>query len=480
MKRERRSAVGGRRSAVGGRRSAVGRATLVCGAVLALAVAPLAGQDTIPMDTTRIPTGVRLGLIYETAYRPRLAVKPFGGDVGGGALADAVYRIVRRDLDYSDRFDMLLDLPVALREGQGIRDYAAWNELDLVYLVTGAVQEAEGGFELRLTLHDVVYSTIREMAAFALPPVDDPDFRLAVHAAADEVVRWAIGQPGYAASRILFSVERADGTGQIMMVDSDGENLRNVLEADQPLYSPAWSPDGSMMAYVPRGPEGWRLEERDMRTGRIRILGDESSLYLTPTYSPDGTKMAFAMWIGSGAELYEYDVERYCCLRRLSRRPRIDMSPSYSPDGTRIAFMSDRLIQPHIFIMPARGGEATTLSPFVYGESGFYTSPDWSPTNSYVAFHGRSKGGRFQVMVADARRPGATVQQLTSEGRNEDPSWAPDGRHIVFSGVRAGGVGLYVIDSVTGRIRSLVLGARYRMPDWSERLSDAATLAARP
>lgn len=432
------------------------------------------------MDTTRIPTGVRLGLVYESSYRPRIAVKPFSGDVGGGALADRVHDIVRRDLDYSDRFDMLFDLPPALAEGP-IRDYAAWNELDLVYLVTGSVEQAEEGYLLRLTMHDVVYSSIKEMQAFQLPHVDDPDFRMAVHAAADEVVRWAIGQRGSAASRILFTVERPDSSTEILMVDSDGENVRSVLRSDEKLalYSPAWSPGGDRMAYTAQGPEGWRLEERDMRTGRIRILGAQSTLYLTPSYSPDGKRLAFAMWLGSGTELHDYDVERYCCLRRLSRRPRIDMSPTYSPDGRRIAFMSDRLIQPHIFVMPAEGGEATTLSPFVYGESGFYTSPDWSPTNSYVAFHGRSKGGRFQVMVADADRPGATVQQLTSEGRNEDPSWAPDGRHLVFSGVRAGGVGLYVIDSVTGRIRPLVLGGRYRMPDWSGRLLQASALTVR-
>ena len=84
--------------------------------------------------------------------------------------------------------------------------------------------------------------------------------------------------------------------------------------------------------------------------------------------------------------------------------------------------------------------------------------------------------GVFQIMVANADRPGGAVQQITAEGRSEDPSWAPDGRHIVFSGVRDDGMGLYVIDLVTGRIRPLVTGGRYRMPDWSPVLWEAPPL----
>ncbi len=433
-------------------------------------------------DTTRIPTGVQLGLVYETSYRPSLAVRPFSttDSAGLAGVADQAFNIVRRDLDYSDRFDMHFDIPPALASGPV--NYGAWNDLNVVYLLTGGLEPADGGGTvLRLTLHDVVYSNIKEMSSFHLPAVQDPGFRMAVHAASDQVVRWATGSPGIAASRILFTVQDPkDRTSrEILIVDSDGENLQPVVTSQTEVQSPAWSPDGSHMAFTEQAPDGWRLEERDMRTGRIRMVGAQSTLYLTPAYSPDGTKLVFGMWVGGGSELYEYDVSRYCCLQRLTQTTRVDMYPSFSPDGKQLAFMSDRLGQPGIFIMPADGGQPTALSPFVYGEPGFYTSPDWSPTNSYVAFHGRSIGGRFQIMVADASRPGATVQQLTSEGRNEDPSWAPDGRHIVFSGMRGTGVGLYVIDSVTGRIRPLVLGRRYRVPAWSGSLLEASALTVR-
>ena len=143
-----------------------------------------------------------------------------------------------------------------------------------------------------------------------------------------------------------------------------------------------------------------------------------------------------------------------------------------------MVFQSDRLGNPHIFTMPADGGDAVLITPFEVGGPGYYTSPQWSPKTSQIVFHGRSRGGIFQVMVADADRPGGPVQQITSQGRSEDPSWAPDGRHIVFSGVREDGMGLYVIDLVTGRVRPLVTGGRYRMPDWSPALVSAASQTA--
>ncbi|HUE76641.1 MAG TPA: hypothetical protein VMM83_01750, partial [Longimicrobiales bacterium] len=440
---------------------------------LAASAAPAAAQ--VPGDTT-LPSGVQLKLVYETQYRPRLAVQPFGGaDVGGAA--EEAHRIVQRDLDYSDRFDMLFSIPAALRQGA---DYSGWNGLGVVYLVTGGMERSESdGWRLRLALHDVVYGSVKEIRLFDLPPADDDAFRMAVHAVSDEVVRWATGEPGMAATRIALTRHLGDGTYELLMVDSDGENLERV-DTHLRLYSPAWSPDGRRLAYQYGDEERNSLVERDLRTGRVKTLTEARILAQTPSYAPDGEKLAIALWVDRGMEIHEYDVARDCCLRRLSRRPRIDMHPSYSPDGRRLAFQSDRLGNPQIFTMEAGGGDAILITAFEVGGAGYYTSPEWSPRASQLVFHGRSRGGVFQIMIADANRPGAPVQQITSQGRSEDPSWAPDGRHIVFSGVREDGMGLYVIDLVTGRIRPLVTGGRYRMPAWSPQLADAAPLAARP
>jgi TolB protein len=151
------------------------------------------------------------------------------------------------------------------------------------------------------------------------------------------------------------------------------------------------------------------------------------------------------------------------------------LNPTYSADGSRIAFNSDRLGQLHVYVMSASGGEATLISPYNYGEPGYYAAPDWSPTSDDIVFAGRSRG-EYQIMIAKANRPGV-AQQLTSSGRNEDPSWAPDGRHVVYTGVGREGSGLYVIDTQSGSIRRLVAGSRLQMADWSPLLMRNGTSA---
>jgi TolB protein len=257
-------------------------------------------------------------------------------------------------------------------------------------------------------------------------------------------------------------------------VDSDGENLERLVAAPAMVYSPTWSPNARRIAYAIRAASGHvELRERDLATGSDHVISAQPIISFTPAYSPDGKRLAFASSIESvTTEIHEYDVSQRCCLRRLTRGPRNNLSPSYSPDGRTIAFNSDRAGQLHVYVMPASGGDATLLSPYSFGEPGEYAAPEWSPTTGQIVFHGRSRG-EFQIMISDIKNPGV-AQQLTSSGRNEDPSWAPDGRHIVYSGVGSEGAGLYVIDVNTGRVRQLVAGSRLQMADWSPTIVSSA------
>ena len=438
--------------------------------LLYLTTLALAGVGPARAQEDDVPRGVTLGLIYQSSPRDRIAVRPFAAPPGLAAAARDAQEIVEQDLDFSDRYELVR---VPERLSAGPIDYGPWNDLGLVYLVTGALEPDGAGALLRITLHDVVYGRIREIRAFRVPMSDERGFRLATHTASDEIVRWTTGEPGAAASRIA-TVRKRGGGFELVLVDYDGASLEVIERSDGLLYSPNWSFDGGRIAYTVHGGRGWQLRERSLNGG-TSVLDDRPFL-ITPAYAPDGEQISFATTLGADVQIFRYNARRQCCLTRQVAGPRDDLSPTWSPDGRRIAFQSNRLVQPHIFVANADGGNAELLSPYVYDEPGYYTSPDWSPEGSLVAFHGRSRG-EFQIMVANADSPGATVRQITADGVSEDPSWAPDGRHIVFSGRRGGRPGLYVVDSVTGRIRPLLLGEGYQLADWSPILARASEFA---
>jgi TolB protein len=415
-------------------------------------------------DTTRVPTGVELIGRYNVSRRPLVAVRPITPD-GNVDAASRVTEIIRRDLDYSDRFE-IGEVPANL--ASGAVDYRQWNSLNVVYLITGALAPSGSGYELRLDVHDVVYGSIKNSTTYSLPDVSAAGFRMAVHAASDAIVRALTSQPGVAATRIAF-IRRAGNGYELVAIDYDGENAERIASSSSMIYSPAWSPDGRRMAYAVRNANARvELHERDFTTGRVRVISSRPELSITPAYSPDGRRLAFASSVGGVVtEIHDYDLQQSCCIRRISRGPGNDLNPTYSPDGRNIAFLSERVGNPHIFIMPAEGGQATMLTPY-NTERVKFTAPSWSPSGNEVAFAGESRGG-FQIMMADVRRPGV-AKQITSSGDNEDPSWAPDGRHIVYSSTGREGSGLYVIDTVTGRRRLVIAGSRLRTPEWSLRL----------
>jgi TolB protein len=418
-------------------------------------------RDSIP--------GVSLGLLYETSFAPAIAVKAFSEGEGVTGVALQVEAIIGRDLRNADRFEVLDSMPASVM-GEGV-DYVLWDRLGAVWLVSGRMESVQDSFVLHLQLHDVLFGEVREDARFMLPAQADDDFRMAVHRISDQIVEWTTGEPGMAASRIAFAMPAGDGQKEIYVIDSDGENLRRITDAADIALSPSWSPDASRIAYMTWVDGRQRIIERWLGTGEESMIdAARDGNYLTPTYHPDGQTMAFSVSGGTRSGLFTYDVRRSCCLAYLSGGPGWDdVSPTYSPDGRWMAFNTNRFgtETPQIMTMPGGGGGAETLSPYEYGSGGYYTSPDWSPLGDFVAFHGRIRRGRYQILVADLRDQGRRLRQLTWEGNNEDPTWAPDGRHLAFVGERDWGFGLFVVDVATGRIRALISGRRVSVPDWS-------------
>lgn len=413
---------------------------------------PLRAQD---------PGGVRLGLLYQSQYQPGLVVLPFAGTQGS-----VVQTIIRQDLDFSDQFTVR-STPTDIRPGEPV-NAGLWKERGADWILDGSVQSGSAGLILQLSLYDAVYGQIKAKQTFALPVPTNPGFRMAVHAAADEVVRWATGEPGVAATQIVYSL-RGRGSQELYIADSDGENVQRLTTDGSYALSPAWSPDGSRIAYTSYRSGTAVLYERDLPTGRDRVISDRpEGINTTPAYSPDGRILAFATTVEGFTQIFTYDVARNCCLRQITSARRSDsLNPIYSPDGKQIAFVSNRLGQLQIHVMPADGGEARLVSEYAYGQSKYNAAPDWSAVGSTIAYQAQvgNVRGVHQLVIVDPVR--GTRRLLTNRWDNEDPSFAPDGRHLVFSSPDRDGGGIFVLDTVSGRIRSVLRGKGYGLPAWS-------------
>ena len=420
-----------------------------------------AGPAAAQQDTLRPPGGVRVGIEYRPGVRPTLVVLP-------GAGVDSIRAIVSRDLDYSDQFEVV---PLGQQDSGALAaspggpsvNYDLFRTLGAEYVLQ--VDPAPAGATIRV--YDVQAGAVRREQSFTLPPPFDVGFRLAVHRASDEVVRWITGTSGYAASRILYLVGR-----RLYRMDSDGAGITALSGPGEEILSPVWSPDGGRIAYTHFLAGRGTVVVWALATGQKTVLaGTTTALNITPAFSPDGRLLAYAHSSEAGTDIFTADAQQNCCVQRLTvGRFSDNLSPTYAPDGRRIAFVSTRAGTPQIYVMAADGTDQELLAPFDYGATGSSNAPEWSPDGAQVAFH-REVNGTPQVFVVDvaSRR----VRQLTSSGRNTDPTWAPDGRHLAFVSDRSGQRQLWVIDTVTGRIRQLIFGGQERLPAWSRRLTDS-------
>ena len=435
-------------------------------ALLAVLLAALVPSGAAPAQE---PGEVRVGLTYRPGYLPALVLPTARAE--SGALEEAAARvdsILRRDLRFSDRFDML-EVPDSLDRSSNVR-YELWNGLGAQWLVTAHLSGSAGEPLLRVSLHDVVYRRLREVQAFTLPAPGAEDFRMAVHRVSDRLVRWATGEPGMAASRIAFRRKTDDGGSDLWMVDSDGRNLTRVTRDSTIVYSPAFSPDGERVAFVSYRGGGPELYEKELSSGEVRTLSDRPGVNLTPAYHPDGGRLMLGRTVqeggsGAGSEVFELQLDPLCCARRLTdTSPGDALNPTYAPDGDRFAYEATPLGEQQVYVQRREGGGPGLISRYVYGERGSAASPDWSPTGGRIAYQAWIDG-RWQIVTVNP--DGSDRRVLTSDGTNEEPSWAPDGRHLVFRSTREGYHALWVLDTVTGSLRRLVANQEDQTPDWS-------------
>jgi TolB protein len=414
-------------------------------------LAPLA--SAVAQDTTR---GVRIGLTYDPGTRPGVVVLPIRAGTG-----DSLKAIFERDFDLSNRLAVLklADAPGAGTLPAGGLNYRFFGTMGAAAVVQATVT----GGGVHVALHDVVKGTVINVADFPLSEaVFSREWRHAVHGIADAIEEWITLRRGIAQTRIAFI-----RTNVVHVVDFDGQS-EVALPAPAPALSPAWHPNGRMLAYNTFGPES-RIILHDVATGRaVRNFGAQRNVTnLTPTFTPDGRSVVYSISTENGADLYQLSLDGDAFPRRVTvGRGSENVGPSFSPDGNRVAFTSDRTGTPQVYISDADGTNADIFTAFDFGDQNDRASPDWAPDGRQIAFQSRIDG-RFQIMTMSIRD--RQPRQLTSEGENEDPSWAPDARHLVFVSTRTGTQQLWILDTESGKLRQLTRLGGTRLPSWSPR-----------
>lgn len=287
--------------------------------------------------------------------------------------------------------------------------------------------------------------------------------RLGIHVVADEIERWITGTRGIAASRIAF----IDGT-KLKIVDSDGANERTIPTVGAAL-SPAWHPSGRYLVYSDADDRGTRIAQIDLRTMKPRLLAASNrGLNITPAYTKDGKNIVWASGGDSPAELVLASAAGDDSVAKpfVGRTGFETTSPSFSPDGKQVVFMSPVPLTPQLYTMNVDGTGLRRITPVVPGKRSYRTGAEWSPSGEEIAF--QQQNGDFQVWTI--RVKDRVMTQLTNEGENEDPAWAPDGRHLSITR-RLGAIGdprgIWVLDERTGRLRQLTVTGDARLSDWS-------------
>jgi TolB protein len=336
-------------------------------------------------------------------------------------------------------------------------DFAALRANGADAVLSGSVTRVgESRYDIRYRLSDTVRQATLGGESLV---VGEQDLRYGGHRIADWVYEKITGEKGIFSTRIAF-VSRQGNRYRLNIADWDGENVVTPLNSPEPIISPSWSRDGTRLAYVSFESRKPVVYVHTLATGQRKAVANFKGSNSAPAWSPDGRRLAVALTIEGLSQIYLIPSDGSGQPKRLTSSTSIDTEPVFSPDGSTLYFTSDRGGSPQIYRMSVNGGDASRVT-----FTGTYNvSPRISPDGRLLAYVSRRDAG-FVVVVRNLESGSETV--LSEGGAEESPSFAPNGRWVMFA-TQAGGQDSLVAASVDGRVRQRLTSnaGDVREPTW--------------
>jgi TolB protein len=366
-----------------------------------------------------------------------VALVPFGGET---KLAQDINEVVTGDLRRSGLFRLIDPAGKSPHEPAEV-NYADWQVRGADALAIGTVAlQSNGRVEARFRLFDVVKQA--ELTGQAVSASND-QVRAIGHHIADLIYEKLTGDRGVFSTRIVY-VNRQGQQFRLIVADSDGYNEQVILSQNEPIMSPAWSPDGSHIAYVSFEAGHAAVYVQSLYTNQRLVLADFRGSNSAPAWSPDGKQLAVVLTRDGSSQIYLIRPDG-SGLRRITFSGAIDTEPSFSPDGRYLLFTSDRGGSAQIYGMPVDGGQEQRVT---FGD-GTNFSPRYSPDGKSFVFTHRDSG-KFYIATQDFAS--GQMEILTEGGWEKKPSFAPNGKLILFAS-EARGRGILATVSSDGRVK---------------------------
>ncbi len=395
-----------------------------------------------------------------------IAIIPFEWK-GKGTPPVSLKNIVAADLQRSGQFTPLPNKDLISHPHEGVQvNYQTWRALNVGYLVVGKIHDLpDGSFQVQFQLLDVFKG--HQLAGYSIRSLNS-GLRRTAHHISDIIYKTITGEEGAFNTHISYITVTRDKNNkkryQLAIADADGYNEKIIYSSSQPLMSPSWSPDGTRLAYVSFLNGRPEIYVQNIISAKKDKLVSFKGLNNAPRWSPDGKHLALTLSKDGNPEIYIMNINSRK-LTRITRSYAIDTEPEWLPDGKGLIFTSDRGGSPQLYEIKLNRYKAISRAQRLTFEGNYNSRPSVSSDGRYIAMVHRTQG-QFRIAVLERETQHFSV--LTKGQLDESPSFAPNGRMIIYA-TEEKYRGILSAVSVDGRARQRLSFKKgdVREPVWS-------------